>query len=121
MSVTRKLKVDYDLDVMEDAARSLGYTVEHNSDCRMWYNSERVDMVIRCKPGMGKALDWGFVKSAEGTMEVRADFHGESNGPVAKMASDILPEYYKRKLGRHAEIDRVAVEKGKLKIFVKRR
>lgn len=125
MSVAREVKVNYDLEVLAQAARDCGYRVENNATGRSWYgnlgNNTKYDMVIKGKTMChSHYFDMGFKQTADG-VQMEADFHGEQ---VNKdMAQEILPRYVELMAERSGrwEVDRRVNEKGKTQMFLRSR
>ena len=95
MSVAREVDVQYDLKVLGEVARELGYMTATQQAARGWYgtmnNGTKCDLVITSK---AHRFDMGFVKQPDGKTKMYADFHG---GHVqADMADKIIPRYLEK-------------------------
>ena len=90
MSVARTTKVTYDLEALMKAARDCGFIATINKNVRGWAGGiiqENADLVITSK---SHQYDMGFVKQKDGTIEMKADWHG---GHVTRDLQKITPRY----------------------------
>jgi hypothetical protein len=95
MSIRRKAKVCYQLDILEEVAREAGLEVRRNTDVRGWGGKSLgiADLVIRSGDS-DDTFDIGFVQTEEG-QEIIADTHGQF---AEEKLKKLIPEYYKKKL-----------------------
>lgn len=100
MSVAREVKIDYDLQVLAEAAREAGFIVTRNAGARDYYGgtmrgAEKCEIVISSK---AHRFDMGFVRQPDGSVKMLADAHG---GHVQNdLANKILPRYAEKMLER---------------------
>lgn len=94
MSVAREVEVQYDLNVLREVARELGYMVSSGA-ARGWYGTmqgaDNCELIITSRQ---HRFDMGFAKQPDGKVKMYADFHG---GHVqADMADKIIPRYLEK-------------------------
>jgi hypothetical protein len=100
MSVARQVEIDYDLEILAEAAKDVGYIVTRNTGARDYWGgkmkgAERCDLVISSK---SHKFDMGFVRQPDGKTKLFADEHG---GYVKNdLVNKILPRYAERMLER---------------------
>lgn len=100
MSVAREVTINYDLDILAEAARDAGFIVTRNAGARDYWggtmkNASKCDIVISSKV---HKFDMGFVKQPDGSVKMFADAHG---GYVQNdLANKILPRYAEKMLER---------------------
>ena len=88
--------LDYDLTVIEEACRELGYEVWHNVPVHDYYHrvaqgGENCDLMVKSTQ---HRFEIGFVKQKDGTVTMIADNH---RSHVTKdMANNVLPTYIQR-------------------------
>lgn len=111
MSVARQVEVDYDLQVLAEAARDVGFIVQRNAPAKGWGRSTmqaNCDLVLT-NPKNAYGLDIGFKKMPDGKIKLFADNHGEA--VQKELAEKILPRYIERMIqnDRQAQRARFAV------------
>lgn len=100
MSVAREVEIHYDLELLADAARELGFIVSRNAGARDYWGgtmkgAEKCEIVISSRT---HKFDMGFVRQPDGTVKMFADAHG---GYVQNdLANKILPRYAEKMLAR---------------------
>jgi hypothetical protein len=100
MSVARKVEIDYDLEVLAEAAKDAGFIVSRNAGARDYWGkhmkgAEKCELVISSKT---HKFDMGFVKQPKGGVVMYADAHG---GHVQNdLANKILPRYMEKMVDR---------------------
>lgn len=90
MSVARTTTVDFDLEILKEAARQLGFIATNNKDVRGWAGgtiAKNAELVITSR---NHQFDMGFVRQPDGSIKMRADHHG---GHVDRDLKAIVPRY----------------------------
>jgi hypothetical protein len=100
MSVAREVTIDYDLQLLAEAAREAGFIVTRNASARDYWGgtmkgASNCEIVISSRT---HKFDMGFVRGADGKVKMLADAHG---GYVQNdLANKILPRYAEKLLER---------------------
>lgn len=100
MSVAREVEINYDLTLLAEAARDVGFIVTRNAGARDYYGgtmagAKNCEIVISSRT---HKFDMGFVRQPDGKVKMFADAHG---GYVQNdLANKILPRYAEKLLER---------------------